>query len=85
MFGSYDFYRTQLDENWEVVPGRVALGLDAAYQNNESFIDFVETVRCFIAPAFNWQIDENTTLIFAAEIWMTIIPLRLRCPTRTGR
>ena len=32
-----------------------------------SFIDFVGTERYFIAPAFNWQIDENTTLIFRGE------------------
>ena len=67
MFGSYDFYRTQLDANWQAVPGRFALGLDAAYQNNNSFIDFVGTERYFIAPAFNWQIGENTTLIFRGE------------------
>ena len=67
MFGSYDFYRTQLDANWQAMPGRFALGLDAAYQNNNSFIDFVGTERYFIAPAFNWQIGENTTLIFRGE------------------
>lgn len=66
-FGSYDFYRTQLDANWVAVPGHLALGLDAVYQNNESFIDFVDTERYFVAPALKWRIDENTTLTFRGE------------------
>ncbi|HEU0273218.1 MAG TPA: TonB-dependent receptor [Candidatus Udaeobacter sp.] len=66
-FGSYDFYRTQLNATWSPVPGRLALGLDAAYQNNGSFIDFVGAERYFVAPAFKWQIDENTSLSFRSE------------------
>jgi iron complex outermembrane receptor protein len=66
-FGSYDFYRTQLEANWNPVPDHLALGLDAAYQNNDSFIDFVGAERFFIAPAALWRIDENTTLTFRGE------------------
>ncbi len=65
--GSYDFYRTQLDTSWVAVPGHLALGLDAVYQNNESFIDFVGTERYFVAPALSWRIDDNTSLIFRGE------------------
>jgi iron complex outermembrane recepter protein len=66
-FGSYDFFRTQLDANWVAVPGRLAVGLDAAYQNNDSFIDFVGAERYFIAPALKLQIDEKTTLTFRGQ------------------
>ncbi|HEY5035970.1 MAG TPA: TonB-dependent receptor [Chthoniobacterales bacterium] len=65
--GSYDFYRTQLDANWNVVPGRFALGLDAAYENTGSFIDFAGDERRFLAPAFAWKIDKDTLLVFRGE------------------
>lgn len=65
--GSYDFYRTQLDANWNLVPGHFALGLDAAYENTNSFIDFVGDERRFIAPALTWQIDKDTLLVFRGE------------------
>jgi len=65
--GSYDFYRTEAHANWNVVPDRFALSLDAAYENTESFIDFVEGERYFVAPAFTWKITPDTTLTFRGE------------------
>jgi iron complex outermembrane receptor protein len=65
--GSYDFYRSELNANFAIVPDKFALRLDAAYENNESFIDFVEGERFFIAPAFKWQIGADTTLTFRGE------------------
>lgn len=32
-FGSFDFLRSQLDANWQVIPQRLALRLDAAYEH----------------------------------------------------
>jgi len=66
-FGSYDFYRTELGANWEAVPGQLALRLDTAFETSNSFIDFVNGERFFIAPAFNWQISEDTALTFRGE------------------
>lgn len=65
--GSYEFYRTQLNANWAPVPDSLAIRLDGAYENSESFIDFVEGERFFIAPALLWQIGDNTALTFRGE------------------
>lgn len=65
--GSYDFYRTEVHANWDAVPGKFAIGVDAAYQNNESFIDFVDGESVFVAPAFKWQIGPDTVLTFRGE------------------
>ena len=65
--GEYDFYRTQLGANWNAIPGRLALRADAAYHNTQSFIDFVESERWFVAPAFKLQIGPDTTLTFRGE------------------
>jgi iron complex outermembrane recepter protein len=66
-FGSYDFYRTCLDANWQLVPAKSAVRLDAAYENSDSFRDFVHGERYFFAPAFLWQIDDKSTLTLRTE------------------
>lgn len=65
--GNYDFYRTEVSANWDAIRGRFAVRIDGAYQNNESFIDFVEGERSFFAPAFRLQITPDTTLTFRGE------------------
>ncbi len=66
-FGSYDFYRTSLDANWQLVPDKSAVRLDAAYENSDSFRDFVHGERYFFAPAFLCQIDDKNTLTLRTE------------------
>lgn len=41
--------------------------LNASAQNSESFVDFVEIDRYFVAPVLAWDIGEDTTLTFEAE------------------
>jgi iron complex outermembrane receptor protein len=65
--GNDEFYRTQASANWDAIPGRLSVRIDGAYQNNESFIDFVEGERSFFAPAFKLQIAPDTTLTFRGE------------------
>lgn len=65
--GSYDFYRTQLGANWQAVPGTLALRVDAAYERNESFVDFVKGERYFVAPGALWQIGRDTLLTLRGE------------------
>ncbi|MEN3942562.1 TonB-dependent siderophore receptor [Prosthecobacter sp. SYSU 5D2] len=67
MVGSFDFYRTQVNANWAAVPDKFALRFDGAFETGDSYIDYVESERTFIAPAFAWQISENTLLNFRAE------------------
>ena len=71
-FGNFDFYRTEVHVNGASGseasdPGRFAARLDAAYQTNGSFIDFVETERAFAAPSARWKIAPETTLTLRGE------------------
>jgi iron complex outermembrane receptor protein len=60
-FGSYDLYRTTLDATGPV-PGNDALlyRFNLAYQNNNSFRDFINAERIFIAPSLTWKATEST-------------------------
>ncbi len=71
-FGNFAFYRTEVYANGATGsdtsdPGRFAARLDAAYQTNNSFIDFVEAERAFLAPSARWKISPDTTLSFRGE------------------
>ncbi|GAA5135734.1 TonB-dependent siderophore receptor [Prosthecobacter algae] len=67
MVGSFDFYRTQLNANWEAVPDKFALRFDGAFETGDSYIDYVQSERTMVAPAFAWKISEDTQLQFRAE------------------
>jgi len=61
--GNYDFYRTTLDISGPLNSDKSLLyRLNVAYQNADSFRDFVETERVFIAPVVTWNISDRTTL-----------------------
>lgn len=71
-FGNFDFYRTEVHVNGASGPeasdpSRFAARLDAAYQTNDSFIDFVEAERAFVAPSARWKISPDTTLTLRGE------------------
>ncbi|MGQ0593352.1 MAG: TonB-dependent siderophore receptor [Gammaproteobacteria bacterium] len=71
-FGNFDFYRTEVYANGASGagtsdPGRFAARLDVAYQTNDSFIDFVEADRAFVAPSTRWKISPETTLTLRGE------------------
>ncbi|WP_020564059.1 TonB-dependent siderophore receptor [Methylosarcina fibrata] len=59
--GSYDLYRTTLDATGPV-PGTDSLlyRFNLAYQNNESFRDFINTERIFVAPSLTWKASPST-------------------------
>jgi iron complex outermembrane recepter protein len=65
--GSYDFFRTVVDGNWQLAPDKSAVRLDAAYENSASFRDFVHGQRYFLAPSLLWRIDEKSTLTLRTE------------------
>lgn len=61
--GNYEFYRTTLDISGPLNSDKSLLyRLNVAYQNADSFRDFVETERVFIAPVVTWNISDRTTL-----------------------
>ncbi|MFM2198785.1 MAG: hypothetical protein RLZZ505_2217 [Verrucomicrobiota bacterium] len=65
--GSHGFLRSTGSANWQAIPEKFALRLDASVESGGSFIDGVTGDRQFIAPAFTWAISEDTTLGFRGE------------------
>lgn len=66
--GSYDFYRPTLDVSGPLNADKNLLyRLNVAYQNSDSFRNFINTERFFIAPVLTWEISDRTTLSFNFE------------------
>ncbi|MGH8614834.1 MAG: TonB-dependent siderophore receptor [Gammaproteobacteria bacterium] len=89
-FGNFDFYRTELHANGTLASEapaseRFAARLDAAYQTNASFIDFVEGQRFFAAPAFRWRIGPETALALRGEYANDDRSTALALPVVEGR
>ncbi len=89
-FGNYDFYRTEVHVNG-APPGeapaseRFAARVDAAYQTNGSFIDFVEGERIFAAPSARWRIGSDTVLTLRGEYGNDDQSTTLALPVVDGR
>lgn len=61
--GSYDFYEAGVDVGTPLNnEGTVYARLTGLYRFQESFTDYIEKQRGYIAPAFTWEINERTTL-----------------------
>ncbi len=62
-FGSFDLYRTALEATGPLNADRSLLyRFDLAYKNNDTFIDFVDEERVFVAPALTWRPTERTEI-----------------------
>lgn len=67
-FGSYDYYRTQWDATGPVTDdGKLLYRFTGAYQNNNSFRDFVFTDRVMVNPSITWRPTESTDLTLSVE------------------
>jgi iron complex outermembrane receptor protein len=66
MAGSYDFFRQEFGSTGPLSDS-VAYRIDAAFEDANSFRDFVGSRREFIAPALTWKISDSTTLEFNGE------------------
>jgi len=61
--GSYNFYEGGVDVGTPLNDeGTVYARLTGIYRYQESFIDFIEKQRGYIAPAFTWEISDRTSL-----------------------
>ena len=70
--GSFDFYRGAIDFTGPLTENRSALyRFNAAYQNNNSFRDFVENESIFTAPSLTVNVGENTKITFDYEYQRT--------------
>lgn len=66
--GSYGYYRTMMDATGPLNEGKTLLyRINGAYENTDSFRDFVHGQRYFVAPVFTWKAGSNTTLTFEGE------------------
>ena len=73
--GSYNFYRGTVDLTGPLNADRNLLyRLNLSYQNSESFLDFAETERLLVAPAFSWAISDQTRLTLQGEIVRSSFP-----------
>lgn len=63
-YGNWNMYRPTLDVQRVLdSQGKVAVRLNAAYQNNESFADFVEGERIYLNPSIAYRPDSKTEII----------------------
>jgi iron complex outermembrane receptor protein len=74
--GSYDFYRGSVDVTGPVDAGkRLRYRFNVAYENAESFRDFVETERVFAAPVLSLTLVPGTTLTLEGEYLNDVRPI----------
>jgi len=64
--GSFDFFRQTFGATGPVSE-QFAYRFDAAFEDSNSFRDFVGHQRQFIAPAFAWKVDDRTTVEYTGE------------------
>lgn len=66
--GSWDFYRTTIDTTGPVTTDKSLLyRLNVAYENADSFRDWEDSNRFFIAPVVRWNASEQTQVNFEFE------------------
>ncbi|NOU44413.1 MAG: TonB-dependent siderophore receptor [Methyloglobulus sp.] len=67
-FGSYDWYRTQWDATCPVTKDSSLLyRFTGAYQNNNSFRDFISNDRIVVAPTVTWTPTDSTDITLGVE------------------
>ncbi|MBV8324789.1 TonB-dependent siderophore receptor [Chryseobacterium sp.] len=63
-YGSWDFYRPTVDFQRVLDPqGKIAVRLNAAYQNSNSFRRFVNTDRIYVNPSIAFRPDDKTEIV----------------------
>lgn len=66
--GSFRFLRPQLDFSGPLTKDKNLLyRLNVAYENADTFRDFNERERFFVAPSVNWIVTPETTILFESE------------------
>ncbi|MEH2467248.1 TonB-dependent siderophore receptor [Nostoc sp.] len=66
--GSFNFYRGTIDLSGPLTPSKTVLyRLNLAAQTTESFLDFYNEQKYFVAPVVSWQISDRTKITFSGE------------------
>lgn len=85
-FGSFDFYRTTVDATGPLTPNNSLLyRFNLAYENAESFRQFRENERVFLAPVLRWNIGPKTQVTVELEYLNTTDPLDYANPALGDR
>jgi iron complex outermembrane receptor protein len=80
-FGSYDYYRTQWDAGGPVTGDKKLLyRFSGAYQNNNSFRDFVSLDRKLFNPSVTWRPTDATDVTIDVEGTEKIVPADFGIP-----
>jgi iron complex outermembrane receptor protein len=67
-YGSYDFFRTSLDFSTPLNSDKSLLfRINGAYQDTNSFRDFIHTETLLISPVLSWQLSPKVKLILDGE------------------
>ncbi len=67
-FGSFDLYRTTVDATGPITQDDTLLyRFNLAYKSADSFRDFVDSERVFVAPGVTWNISPRTQVNFELE------------------
>lgn len=68
IFGSYGLFRPTIDLTGPLNEDKTVLyRLNVAYEKAESFRDFVDSERYFIAPVFTWKLSNRTSFTIEGE------------------
>ncbi|MDZ4871165.1 MAG: Vitamin B12 transporter BtuB [Chroococcidiopsis cubana SAG 39.79] len=63
--GNFDFYRSTIDLTDPLNDNKTILyRLNLAYENSDSFVDFVENKQFCVVPVLSFQLGKRTTLAF---------------------
>ncbi len=81
--GSFNYYQGALDANFPGNKDRTIYArLNALFRSADSFVDFADSKRVFVAPAFTWEIGPATSLTILTSYrddWMNLaFPLPAR-------
>ncbi len=67
-FGSYDLYRTTVDATGPITNEKSLLyRLNLAYSSNNSFRDYNENERIYVAPSLTWRLSDQTEMTVQLE------------------
>jgi iron complex outermembrane receptor protein len=67
-FGSYDLYRTTVDATGPITNDKSLLyRLNLAYSSNNSFRDYNENERIYVAPSLTWRLSDKTDMTVQLE------------------
>ena len=67
-FGSYDLYRTNVDATGPLTANKdLAYRFNLGYQSNNTFQQFGNNERLFVAPTLRWNISDKTTSTLKLE------------------